>query len=315
MTPLLDVHDLSINFYTRERIIEALAGVSFGLAKSETLGFVGEAGSGKSVLTQGLLNLVMRPGKIDKGTVVYGEKDLLKLSDSEIRPIRGNEIAVITSHPKSALNPVLTIGAQISNAYLAHRSGTKQEALEASIQALRAVGINDPETRIRAYPHELSGGMAQRVIVAISLLHSPKILIADEPTAGLDVTIQRQVLEMINDLIIQKHMSTIISTRDLGIIAHYCKRVAVLQKGRIVELAPVEKLFQNGFHPYTRRLLSSSTLGKIELFSKVNNSEFVPFDINKVDSDLFCNRCFGDITCPEAKLIEINPGHWVRCHA
>lgn len=310
---VLAVKDLNLSFFIPEGEVRALCDVNLKLNQGDTLGLVGEAGSGKSVLIYSILNAVKKPGKIMKGEVIFKGQNLLEMPTDELRKIRGNRIGVMVSHPKSALNPLEQIGTQIENAYLAHQNASREEAREAAIQALRSVGINDPERRITALPQELSGGMAQRVIVAIGLLHSPELLLADEPTAGVDVTIQRQILEMMNDLIKSRNMATIIASRDIGIMTHYSKTIAVLQHGYIVEMGSVNTIYHKAWHPYTIKLLKAVTFGKVQL----DDQDIVTSSISqeKKTTSHFCDICKdGNHICENATLLEVSTGHWVRCH-
>jgi oligopeptide/dipeptide ABC transporter ATP-binding protein len=256
---LLSVRDLRIQFRTFDGIVHAVNGVSFDLDQGETLGIVGESGSGKSVATHAILQLVPRPpGEIVGGEILFGDRDLLKLSESELNRVRGREIGMIFQEPMTSLNPLFTIENQMGEMLKTHISGIKKsETRDRVIDALRAVGIPSPESRLGSYPHELSGGMRQRVMIAMALLCEPKLLIADEPTTALDVTIQAQILEIINNLQQSRKLGVILITHDLGVIAETARRVAVMYAGKIVEMATTSQLFTNPRHPYTMGLLQS----------------------------------------------------------
>jgi ABC-type dipeptide/oligopeptide/nickel transport system ATPase component len=249
------VTDLSVEFLAGRRAVRVIDGVSLGVTAGEALGIVGEAGSGKSVLVRAILRLLPEEGRIASGTVRYRGNDLLAMEARRLRALRAVEFAPILPNAKDQLSPVSRVGDLMVLVYQAHRRVSRPAALEAAVEALRAVGIPDPERRLKAYPHELSGGMAQRVCIAMSLMHSPRLLLADEPTAGLDVTVQRQVLDQLVRAARDREAAQLIVTRDLGIIAQYCQRVAVMRGGRIVESGPTTEVFRQPQHPYTIQLL------------------------------------------------------------
>ncbi len=255
---LLHVRDLRTYFFTEDGVVKAVDGVSFSLARGRTLALVGESGSGKTITSYSVLRLVPDPpGRIVGGEVLFKGRDLAKVSDAEMRHIRGNEIAMIFQEPMTSLNPVLTIGQQIIEAVVLHRDVTFREARAIAIEMLRKVGIADPETRVDAYPHQLSGGMKQRVMIAMALSCGPDLLIADEPTTALDVTIQAQILDLMRRLQTEFGMSILFITHDLGVVAEMAHDVAVMYKSKIVEVGPVHAIFQNPLHPYTIGLLNS----------------------------------------------------------
>ncbi len=257
-SPLLDVDGLKTYFYTEEGEVPAVDGVNFELDKGETLGLVGESGSGKSVSALSILRLVPDPpGEIVGGSINFEGRDLTELSDDEMRSIRGNEISMIFQEPMTSLNPVYTVGNQIIEAITLHRDVEYTEARELAIDMLRKVGIPAADERIDEYPHQMSGGMTQRVMIAMALACNPKLLIADEPTTALDVTIQAQILELLRDLQDDLDMSVLFITHDLGVIAETCDYVAVMYGGRVVEYGDVETIFENPSHPYTIGLFSS----------------------------------------------------------
>lgn len=254
---ILEVKNLQTSFFTEKQEIKAFDGVSFTIPKGKTVGLVGESGSGKSVTSLSLLKLVGEPGKIVGGELLFKGEDLVKKSDAEMRKIRGKEISMIFQEPMTSLNPTFTIGRQISEAFRIHEKLSKKEARKQSIRMLEIVGIPSPEKRIDQYPYELSGGMRQRVMIAIALACNPELLIADEPTTALDVTIQAQILELIKELQDELGMSVLMITHDLGVVAETCDYVAVMYAGKVVEYTDVNSLFKNPQHPYTVGLINS----------------------------------------------------------
>lgn len=258
MTEILRVNGLKTQFHTRDGILHAVNGISFVLNEGETLGIVGESGCGKSVSMMSILRLIPSPpGKISAGEAYFHDRDLLKMSDEEIRKIRGSKISFVFQDPMTSFNPVRTIGDQVSEPWRIHKGASKDEAWERGIKYLDLVGIPNAKDRMKSYPHEFSGGMRQRVMIAMGLICEPEILIADEPTTALDVTIQAQIIDLVKDLQQKLNMSIIWITHDLGIIAGMAKRVNVMYGGYIVESAPVKDLYKNPQHPYTLGLLGS----------------------------------------------------------
>ena len=256
--PLLEVRDLKTSFHTRDGIVRAVDGISFEVEAGQTVGIVGESGSGKSVACYSLLGLIpMPPGRIEGGTARFGGVDLLQLSEPELRRIRGSRIGFVFQDPMTSLNPYLRISTQLMEPLLLQGGISKHDALARAIDELAAVGIPDPASRIHCYPHEFSGGMRQRVMIAMALITRPEILIADEPTTALDVTIQRQVLELIKSRQEELGTAVIFITHDLAVVSEVCDYVNVMYAGRFVERAPVAKLFQNPRHAYTRALQRS----------------------------------------------------------
>ena len=254
--PILQVRNLTTVFQTRSGAVPAVNDVSFHLHRGETLGLVGESGCGKSVTSLSILRLIpARAGRVEEGSVLYGGRDLMQLGDEEMRQIRGGEIAMVFQEPMTALNPVLTIGQQIIETILLHEDMSKEKARERAIEMLKVVHIPEAERQIDNYPHQLSGGMRQRAIIAMALSCNPKVLIADEPTTALDVTIQAQILELMQELQAKFGTAIIMITHDLGVIAETAHRVAVMYAGRKVEEAQVEELFEDALHPYTQGLL------------------------------------------------------------
>ena len=256
--PLLHVRDLTTSFKTPSGIVRAVDHVSFTLRRGETLGIVGESGSGKSMTALSILRLVQPPGQIEGGPISFnGRHDLLELSERDMRAIRGAEIGFVFQEPMTALNPVFTIGDQIVEALLVHRKATKSAARLKALELLEAVRIPDPARRVRDYPHQLSGGMRQRVLIAIALACQPLLLIADEPTTALDVTIQAEILDLLQEMKTAFHLGLLLITHDLGVVAGHVDRIAVMYAGRIVEEGPMRQVFHSPAHPYTRGLLAS----------------------------------------------------------
>lgn len=253
---LLDVRDLVVTFPTRRSEVRVVDGLSFSLESGEIAGIVGESGAGKSTAVLAMLGLVRHGGTIAGGEVLFGGRDLLSLPREELRHVRGSQIAMITQNPRQSLHPMLKIGRQISTAYRSHNQATRRGGMRKAVSMLEMVGINDAERRVTAFPHELSGGMAQRTLIAMALSSNPRLLVADEPTSGLDVTIQAQVLDEMWDTVQQTGSAVLIVTQDLGIIANYCDRVLVVEKGRNIEDAPTRKFFRTPEQDYSRRILS-----------------------------------------------------------
>lgn len=261
MTPLLEVKNLHVRFQTEKRVISVLNGINLRIHAAERIGLVGESGSGKSVLAWSLLGLLPHSGRVVEGSIYYKNRnvDICQAPEETLQSLRGSEIALIASNPRAHLNPVTTVGDQLVNVFLAHQSLQRTEATAKALEILEAMGIPDPPRRMAAYPHQLSGGMAQRIVIALALACDPKLLIADEPTSGLDVTIQVQILDLIHGLLLRKGLAALITTRDLGVVAHYCEKVAIIYRGQIVEFANVEDFFKNPKHPYSQTLLNAAT--------------------------------------------------------
>ena len=255
---LLDVRDLRVDYARGHGAVRVLDGVGLTIHQGESLGVVGESGVGKTVLVRAILGLLAPPWRVVSGSVRYRGEDLIGRPESALQRLRGKEIALTTHEPRKHLNPVATIGDQMARVVQAHGPASRAEARHRAIELLRLVGIPDPELRLLAYPHELSGGMCQRVVIAMALAHSPRLLMGDEPTAGLDVTISLQILDLMRDLVRDFHSSLLLVSRDLGVVAHYCQRVAVMYAGQIVEVAEVPDFFATAIHPYSRRLLRAA---------------------------------------------------------
>jgi oligopeptide transport system ATP-binding protein len=255
--PLLEVHDLKTQFSTPEGVVKAVDGVSFELNAGETLGIVGESGSGKSVTALSVMRLIPPPGRIVGGRVIYDGKDLTKLSETEMQSIRGESIAMIFQDPMTSLNPVFKVGWQVGEPLMLHRAESKSKAFASAVSVLAKVGIPSPGDRARDYPHHFSGGMRQRAMIAMGLTTTPKVLIADEPTTALDVTIQAQILDLLRTVNREFGTATILITHNLGVVAGMCERVMVMYAGRVVESGPTEDVFAHPTHPYTWSLLRS----------------------------------------------------------
>jgi peptide/nickel transport system ATP-binding protein len=258
MSPLLEIEGLSTFFHTEENIVKSVRNVDLTIHKGETLALVGESGCGKSVTALSAMRLIPTPpGKFESGRILFNGQNLLQASEVEMQNIRGNEISMIFQEPMTSLNPIFTVGDQIMEAIRLHQNKTESQARELALKVLHQVAIPSPENRIDQYPHELSGGMKQRVMIAMAIVCQPALLIADEPTTALDVTIQAQILDLLDQLRKETQMSILLITHNLGIVAQYADRVAVMYSGKVVELAPVEELFSSPAHPYTRGLLNS----------------------------------------------------------
>jgi len=257
VTDLLEVRDLTVHFDTEAGLVEAVDGVSFDVRSGEILGVVGESGSGKSVTALALLRLVRPPGRIVQGAVRFEGTDLVGLSEDEMRTVRGTRIAMVFQSPRTALNPVLTVGRQISRLFELHQGVSRAEGRARTLEMLKLVGISEPERRARQYAHQLSGGMCQRVMIAMALATSPRLLLADEPTTGLDVSIAAQILDLLRDLGRRTGASILLITHDLGVVAEVCDRVAVMHAGQIAEVGAVRAIFARPLHPYTQALVRS----------------------------------------------------------
>jgi oligopeptide/dipeptide ABC transporter ATP-binding protein len=314
---LLSVRDLKTYFYTDDGVVPAVDGVSFELERGGTLGIVGESGCGKSVTSLTIMGLIPQPpGKIEGGVIEFEGRDLLKLSEAEMRHIRGNEISMIFQEPMTSLNPVFTVGNQIMEAIMLHQNASKTEAREKAIEMLRLVGIPSPEKRIDDYPHQMSGGMRQRVMIAMALSCNPKLLIADEPTTALDVTIQAQVLELMKALRVKFNTSVLLITHDFGVVAEMCDKCAVMYAGEIVEYGTVEHIFRNPQHPYTKGLFASlpdleSDAERLQpIVGLMPNPMALPHWCSFADR---CSCATEACRKRDSILIETEPGHFVKC--
>lgn len=317
---ILEVKNLKTYFYTEDGIVKSVDGVDFTVKRGEVMGLVGESGCGKSVTSLTIMRLIGQPGKVVDGSISFDGTDLLNLSEADMVRIRGNRISMIFQQPQSSLNPVFKVGDQIAEVLDIHRSLGKEQGWQRAVELLKMVGIPDAERRAHAFPHELSGGMAQRVMIAMALACVPELLIADEPTTALDVTIQAQILDLMRDLRSKMNASIILITHDLGVVAEMCERVAVMYAGQIVEQTDVKKLFANPRHPYTQGLIGSiPVLGIIkDKLDTIPGS--VPNLVNLPPGCRFAPRCRSRIEhnltiCTDQlpELRPIGPEHMVRC--
>lgn len=289
---LLEIKDERLSFFTPAGEVKALNGVSFSMEEGEVLGIVGESGSGKSVTAYSIMGLTAYPGKLVGGTIRFNGHEIEKMTEKDFRKIRGNEVSIIFQDPMTSLNPVYTIGNQIVEVILLHTNKTKKEAYERAKELLELVGINEPAKRLKQYPHELSGGMRQRVMIAIALACEPKLLIADEPTTALDVTIQAQILELMQELRKKLGMSIIMITHDLGVVASMCEKIAVMYAGHIVEYGTADEIFYNPSHEYTKGLIKSIPKLNTEKIERLVPIEGQPVDLlNPPAGCPFAPRC------------------------
>ncbi len=313
---LLKVEDLRTSFFTHLGEVKAIRGVSFSVRKGEAIGIVGESGSGKSVTSLSIMRLLQHPGKVTGGSIVFKDQEILKITEKEMRSIRGNEIAMIFQDPMTSLNPVFTVGNQIVESLRKHQKMSKEEAGKKAVDILKMVGIPDPAKRANNFPHEFSGGMRQRAMIAIALSCQPDLLIADEPTTALDVTIQAQILELMKSLNQKLDMSTILITHDLGVVADVCSRIIVMYGGLIMEEGTKEDIFYRPRHPYTMGLLKS--------IPKINNEKQRLIPITGTPPDLlnppsgcpFYARCkYAMVICrtKQPPYFEVDEGHRTMC--
>jgi oligopeptide/dipeptide ABC transporter ATP-binding protein len=318
--PLLEVKGLRTSFYTRDGVVRAVDGIDFHVDRGEIMGLVGESGCGKSVTSLSIMRLVANPGRIEDGQVLFDGQDLLRLSPDAMRRIRGDRISMIFQQPQSSLNPVWDVGKQIAEVLEIHRGMRRGAARERALELLRMVGIPDPARRLKAFPHEMSGGMAQRVMIAMALACEPELLIADEPTTALDVTIQAQILDLMRNLRDETGTAIILITHDLGVVAEMCDRVAVMYAGEIVEQSDVTSLFRRPAHPYTRGLIGSiPVVGQVKddlavipgnvpnLIDLPKGCRFAPRCQTRIDEDVTL------ATEVHPELRPLTPGHDVRC--
>ena len=317
---LIQIKNLKTYFYTEAGTAKAVNNVSFDIYQGEVLGIVGESGSGKSVTSLSINRLIPDPpGEIVSGQILYNNQDLLKLSYDEMKDIRGKEIAMIFQEPMTSLNPVLKIGVQMNEVLIKHEDLSAEEATKRSIEMLHAVGIPKPEDRINEYPHQFSGGMRQRVMIAMALQCNPSLLIADEPTTALDVTIQAQILDLMMELKDKrKEAAILLITHDLAVVAETCDRVIVMYGGEIQEIASIEELFKNPLHPYTKALMNSIPHMERKTKRLQALKGMVPSILEMGDGCKFCSR-FDPEECPclgtkeNQELFEASPNHFVRC--
>lgn len=317
-TPLLEVRDLHTSFFTDAGEVKAVDGVSFTLDRGKVLGIVGESGSGKSVTAYSIMQILAPTGKIVGGSIKLDGRELIGLDEKEMRAVRGDRISIIFQDPMTSLNPTYTIGHQLEEAITLHTNRNGQQAKERALEMLRLVNVNEPEKRLKQYPYELSGGMRQRVMIAMALACEPDILIADEPTTALDVTVQAQVLELMNKLKREFNSAIIFITHDLGVIAEMSDEVAVMYLGQVVEYTDVDTLFHNPKHPYTKALLRSNPSVNTTVKSELEVIEgTVPYPMNLKPGCGFYSRCTkrieGKCNVADIPLVDIGEGHKVRC--
>jgi oligopeptide/dipeptide ABC transporter ATP-binding protein len=316
--PLLRIKNLSVQFFTYQGVVRALEDIDLTLHQGEVLGLVGETGCGKSVMARSVLRLIPDPpGKITQGEILFKGKDILKANRKRLREIRGNEISMIFQEPMSSLNPVFTVGNQMEEVVILHQGVDRGRAKEICIEMLQQVKMPDPERTLSKYPHELSGGMRQRAMIAMELSCRPDLLIADEPTTALDVTVQGQVLTILDDLVRRIGVSVLFISHDLGVIAQLCDRVSVMYAGQMVEMAPVRKLFATPRHPYTHGLLQAIPSVDEERDPLMVIPGVVPRLIEPPVGCRFHPRCskrFDPCDRVVPKLVEVDPGHQVACH-
>lgn len=314
---LLDVRDLSVQFKSEDGLVLAVNKMNFTLNKGEKLGIVGESGSGKSVTSLSIMGLVPNPpGEIVNGEIIFKDVDLTNVTEAEIRKIRGNEISMIFQEPMTSLNPILTCGYQIAESLILHKNMKKKKALESAINLLSSVGIPDPVANAKRYPHQLSGGMRQRVMIAMALACEPEILIADEPTTALDVTIQAQILELMNKLCDDNDTAIIMITHDLGVVSEICDKVIVMYTGHVVEQADVKSLFKNPLHPYTHGLIDSIPKITKEKQRLIEIEGMVPNPFEKRVGCSFqprCKQAMEKCKTEEPLLFKVNENRSVRC--
>jgi oligopeptide/dipeptide ABC transporter ATP-binding protein len=316
MSLLLSVRDLSVEFPTRQGPVRAVEDLSFDIARGDTLALVGESGSGKSTVALALLRLVASPGRIVGGKILFAGRDLTALSEEEMREVRGRDIAMIFQDPMMALNPVHTIGDQIAEAVRLHLGGTKAVGIERAVELLRLVRVPAPERRVREYPHNLSGGMRQRAMIAMALACNPKLLVADEPTTALDVTIQAQVLELIRELKERLHMAVLLITHDLGVVAESAERVVVMYAGRKVEEGAVREVFRKPHHPYTEGLIKVSRWAISSGGEMPEIPGTVPSPVELPPGCSFAPRCaYAMPACSREQppLFDLADGRWSAC--
>ena len=314
---ILEIKDLCVEFQTVEGTVHAVDHLNYTLHKGEKLGIVGESGSGKSVSSLGMMQLIPNPpGRITGGEILYHGKDLVKASEKEIQKIRGNEISMIFQEPMTSLNPIIKCGKQIAESLRLHRDMKKKEAMEEAVRMMRAVGIANPEVRAHEYPHQMSGGMRQRVMIAMALACQPQILIADEPTTALDVTIQAQILDLIRELNESMGTSVVFITHDLGVVSELYDTVIVMYTGHIVEQAPVKELFESPKHPYTKGLLNAIPKITRERNPLETIEGMVPNPTERIEGCSFSPRCpYATDQCRKAEppMAELSDGRLVRC--
>lgn len=314
---LLEIKDLEISFFTPVGEVKAVGGISYDLKYGEVMGIVGESGSGKSVEAYSIIGLLQEPGKVIGGSITFDGEDILAYTKEQMQNFRGNKVSMIFQNPMTSLNPVYTVGNQLTEALTCHTDISKNEAQQQAIEMLRQVGINNPEKRMSQYPHELSGGMRQRVMIAMALICRPKLLIADEPTTALDVTIQAQILELMKEIQKQTHMAIIFITHNLGVVAEICDKVSVMYAGRIIEQGTVEQIFYNPKHPYTLGLLRSMPRVDAVEYERLIPIEGTPVDMLNLPAGCHfgprCDHCMKICLKKEPPRVQIDEGHYAKC--
>lgn len=316
--PVLSIEGLTVGFPNERgtHLTPVVRNASFAVRRNEIVGLVGESGSGKTQTSLAVLRLTRPPGRILSGRILVNGQDVVGMSEEQIRQIRGSKAAMIFQSPRTSLNPLMTVGKQIGRVYARHRRLGKQEAEEAALTMLRQVGIAGPERVAKSYPHQLSGGMAQRVMIAMMLGCGPELLIADEPTTGLDVTIQAQIFELIKEVQADTKMSVLLITHDLGVVAEVCHRMVVMQMGRVVEIGPVGELFAEPLHPYTARLLGSilrPDLPPDSIPSRASSSQ-VTFAVDGVPYQAVAVDSWQELQVGPPELVQVSPERWVLAH-
>jgi oligopeptide/dipeptide ABC transporter ATP-binding protein len=315
LTPVIEIADLTVRFGSDYGEVEAVDGASFCVREGEILGLVGESGSGKSVTATAILQLIRKPGRRVRGSIIFAGRDMCTLPEEELQHIRGAEIAMISQSPRTALNPLITVGRQVARLFELHAGLSKAQSRHRSIEMLRMVGIPESARRARQYAHQFSGGMCQRVMIAMALATSPRLLIADEPTTGLDVSTAARILDLLRDLGTKTGASILLITHDLGVVATTCQRVAVMHAGQIVEIAPVRSLFHHPSHPYTRALVRS--IPRIDREVKMEPIPgSVPSLLNAPPGCRYAGRCpWAEDRCRQSKpqMAQVAPDHYVAC--
>jgi oligopeptide/dipeptide ABC transporter ATP-binding protein len=317
---LLRVHDLNVHFVARDRLDQvrtarALNGVSLQIERGQIFGLVGETGAGKSLTAHAVMQLLREPARRVKGSIQFEGQELTGLSEDAMNRLRGDRIALVVQSPKTSLDPLTRVGEQIARLHRVHRNASAQQAREKTLQMLQAVGIPDPQSRAQAWPHELSGGMAQRVLIAMALINDPQLIIADEPSTGLDVTVQAQILDLLRDSVRERRLASLLITHDLGVVAQYCDQVGVMFAGSLVEAGPVAEVFTRPRHPYTRHLLGSSP-DRIVLGQAQIRAGSAPDLYNLPPGCPYQNRCPRAQDICRGPLMDLpeDARHGARCH-
>ena len=314
---LIDIQDLRVSFFTPGGEVQAVRGVSWFLNEGEALGIVGESGSGKSVSVYAIMRLLQHPGRVTGGSIRFNGTDILSLSEDDMRKIRGNDIAMIFQDPMTSLNPVYTVGNQICEPLKLHRNMKGKRARERAIELLGMVGIPNPARRLKQYPFEFSGGMRQRAMISMALACEPKLLIADEPTTALDVTIQAQILEIMKDLKNRRNMSIVLITHDLGIVSDICDKIIIMYGGEIMEYGPIEALYSSPSHPYTNGLINSLPKIDEEVGTQLTPIEGSPVDLMHPPAGCpfapRCDKCMKVCLTEKPPYFEMEPDHYSAC--